>query len=99
MQKVDNYPLFKQLFLLGKKVVLFPEIGRVKFFLSPTRPHKSNAYEYIYIYIYIFVLKNKHTNKNISTQQIYSYKFTFFPFKQKNVGHFPTKKSALRVVF
>ena len=99
MQKVDNYPLFKQLFLLGKKVVLFPEIGRVKFFLSPTSPHKSNAYEYIYIYIYIFVLKNKHTNKNISTQQIYSYKFTFFPFKQKNVGHFPTKKSALRVVF
>ena len=99
MQKVDNYPLFKQLFLLGKKVVLFPEIGRVKFFLSSTRPHKSNAYEYIYIYIYIFVLKNKHTNKNISTQQIYSYKFTFFPFKQKNVGHFPTKKSALRVVF
>ena len=55
MQKVDNYPLFKQLFLLGKKVVLFPEIGRVKFFLSPTRPHKSNAYEYIYIYIYIFL--------------------------------------------
>ena len=54
MQKVDNYPLFKQLFLLGKKVVLFPEIGRVKFFLSPTSPHKSNAYEYIYIYIFLY---------------------------------------------
>ena len=63
MQKVDNYPLFKQLFLLGKKVVLFPEIGRVKFFLSPTRPHKSNAYEYIYIYIYICIKKQTHKQK------------------------------------
>ena len=63
MQKVDNYPLFKQLFLLGKKVVLFPEIGRVKFFLSPTRPHKSNAYEYIYIYIYFCIKKQTHKQK------------------------------------
>ena len=60
MQKVDNYPLFKQLFLLGKKVVLFPEIGRVKFFLSPTRPLKSNVYDIMY---FLFQ-KNMHKQKN-----------------------------------
>ena len=43
----------------AKKVVLFPEIGRVNFFLSPTRPHKSNVYENIY---FLFQ-KNTHTNK------------------------------------
>ena len=42
-----------------KKVVLFPEIGHVKIFLSPTRPHKSNVYENIY---FLFQ-KNTHTNK------------------------------------
>ena len=31
-----------------KKVVLFSEIGRVKFFLSTTRPRQSNVYEDIY---------------------------------------------------
>ena len=59
MQKVDNYPLFKQLFLLRKKVALFPEIGRVNFFLSPTRPHKSNAHEYLFVRIYVFSLQTK----------------------------------------
>ena len=43
----------------AKKVVLFPKIGRVNFFLSPTRPHKSNVYENIY---FLFQ-KNTHTNK------------------------------------
>ena len=32
-----------------KKVFLFPEIGRMKIFLSPNHlPHKSNVYENIY---------------------------------------------------
>ena len=43
----------------AKKVVLFPEIGRVNFFFSPTRPHKSNVYENIYF----LLQKNTHTNK------------------------------------
>ena len=29
-------------------MVLFPEIGRVKIFLSPTRAHKLDVYENIY---------------------------------------------------
>ena len=45
----------------AKKVVLFPEIGRVNFFLSPTRPHKSNVYENIY-----FLFPKKHTTKQKS---------------------------------
>ena len=39
-----------------KKVLLFPEIGQVKIFLSPTHPHIRMC-----IRIYIFVLKNTHT--------------------------------------
>ena len=49
----------------AKKVVLFPEIGRVKKFLSLTRPHSRmciRLYIYIYIYLYIFNIK-KQTNK------------------------------------
>ena len=38
----------------AKKVVLFPEISRVKIFLSLTRPHSRMC-----IRIYIFNLKNK----------------------------------------
>ena len=76
MQKVDNYPLFKQLFLLGKKVVLFPEIGRVKFFLSPTSPHKSNAYEYIYIYFCI--KKQTHKQKSFHPANLLVQIYVFF---------------------
>ena len=47
-----------------KKVVLFPEIDRVKNFLSPNRPHMSNVYENIY-----FCSKKTHTNKKSSTSQ------------------------------
>ena len=46
-----------------KKVVLFPEIGRMKFFLSLTRPHSG-----VCIRIYIFNIKkqtNKQKKKNI----------------------------------
>ena len=39
-----------------KKVVLFPEICRVKIFLSPNLPHMSNVYENIY-----FLFQKKHT--------------------------------------
>ena len=45
-----------------KKVVLFPEIGRVKFFLSFTRLQMSNVYENIYI----LFQKYTHTNKKNS---------------------------------
>ena len=31
-----------------KKVVLFPEMGWVETFLSPSRPHKSNEYGNVY---------------------------------------------------
>ena len=41
-----------------KKVVLFPEIGRMKNFLSPTFPHKSNVYENIY-----FLFQKTHTKQ------------------------------------
>ena len=46
-----------------KKVVLFPKIDRVKKFLSPTHPHKSNVYENIH---FLFK-KTAHTNKKVST--------------------------------
>ena len=42
-----------------KKVVLFPEIGRMKKFLSPTHPHKSN----VYVNIYFLFQKNTHKQK------------------------------------
>ena len=67
-----------------KKVVLFPEIGWVKNFLSPIRPHKSNRYEHI---CFLFQ-KSTHTNKQM-----------FFPSKNKIGLCFATKKSAVRVVF
>ena len=62
-----------------KKVVLFPEIGRAKIFLSPTRPHKSKVYENIYIYFFI----SKKTQTKKIHQQICSYECTFFSSKQK----------------
>ena len=45
-----------------KKVVLFLEIGWVKMFLSPTRPHKSNVYENIYIYFYFKKMQTSKKN-------------------------------------
>ena len=57
-------------FVLGQeKVVLFPDIGRLKIFLSPTHPHKSNVYGNIY-----FFVSKKHTHKQKNFHlQIYSY--------------------------
>ena len=50
--------------ILGqKKVILLPEIGRVKFFLSFIRPHSR-----ICIGIYIFIFK-KQTNKQKKTKK------------------------------
>ena len=43
----------------SKKVVLFPEIDRVKKFLSLTRPHSQMC-----IRIYIFSFKQKNTQTN-----------------------------------
>ena len=72
-----------------KKVALFPEIGRVKNFLS-------NVYENIY---FLFQKNTQKQQKNFH-QQNHSYKFTFFFFqKTKNRALcFSTKKSAVRVV-
>ena len=79
-----------------KKVVLFPEIGRVKSFLSPSRPHKPNLYEYIYF----LHQKNTHTNKTISLANLFVRIYIFFHLKNKRWGScFSTKKSAAGVVF
>ena len=45
-----------------KKVVLFPEIGLLKLFLSLTLPHGQ-----MYIRIYIFNFKKQRTNKQTKT--------------------------------
>ena len=47
-----------------KKVVLFPEIGRVNFFLSLTDPRSRN---FIRIYIFCFKKKKKEKRKNTGT--------------------------------
>ena len=57
-----------------KKVVLFPEIGRVKTFLSPTRPPKSNVYENIYFLFQKYI----HTNKTFSTGKFILMNLRFF---------------------
>ena len=67
-----------------KKIVLFPEIGRVKIFLSPTRPYKSNVYENIYF----FFKKNTHTNKKISTNKFIATNLRLFAFKKQKIGLF-----------
>ena len=46
--------------LTPKKVVFFPEIGRVKFFLSLARPHSRMC---IRISEYTFLIKKKQTKK------------------------------------
>ena len=61
-----------------KKIVLFLEIDRVKFFLSPNRPHQSNVYENIY---FLF-RKNTHTNKKFSTSKFICANLRFFSLKQ-----------------
>ena len=50
-----------------KKLVLFPEIGRVKIFLSPT--------------LYFLFQKNKHKQKN-STNKFIGTNLRFIPSKQ-----------------
>ena len=60
-------------------MVLFLEIGRVKMFLSPTLPHKSNVYENIY---FLFK-KNTHTNKKFSTSKFICTNLRFFSLNIK----------------
>ena len=80
------YIHYAYIYVGQKKVVLFPEIDRVNFFLSPTCPHKPNVYENIY---FLFQ-KNTHRNKKFSTSK----------FIRKNLRFFPSnKKSVVRVVF
>ena len=51
-------PLCKKWCYKAKKVVLFPEIGRAKIFVSVTHPHSR-----MFIRIYVFNLKK--TNKQV----------------------------------
>ena len=60
-----------------KKQVLFPEIGRVKIYLSLTLPHKSNLYENVFLF-----QKNTHTNKKFSTSNFIPTSLRFLPFKK-----------------
>ena len=53
------------LIMLSKKVVLFPEIGRVKFFISLTRPHSRMC-----IKIYIFNKKTTTIEKVKETKEV-----------------------------
>ena len=48
----------QKVILRPKKVVLFPENGQAKFFLSLTRPHSQ-----MYIRIYVFNFKKKKKRK------------------------------------
>ena len=83
--------------LIGaKKVVLFPEIGQVKIFLSPTRPHKSNVYENIY-----FLFQENTHIKKISTSKFICTNLSFFSLQTiKDRGLcFSKKKSTVKVVF
>ena len=78
-----------------KKVVLFPEIGRVKIFFPTTRPHKPNVHENIF-----FVSKKTHTQtKKFSLANLFVriYFFSLQTIKGR-VLCFSTKKSAVRVV-
>ena len=61
--RCETQQIYKETYLLlhllrPKKVVLFPEIGRMKKILSLTRPHSQMC-----IRIYIFNFKNKQTSK------------------------------------
>ena len=72
-----------------KKVVLFPEIGRAKIFLSPTRPHKSNVYENIYIY---FFISKKHKQKKFTSKFVLTNVRFFPPNKRKGSLFFNKEK-------
>ena len=62
-----------------KRVVLFPEICRVKNFLSPTCPHKSNVYENIH-----FLFQKRHTQiKKVLLADLLVQIYVFFPLKNK----------------
>ena len=52
-------------YFMPKKVILFPEIGRVKFFLSLTRPQVECVSEYIFL----ISKTNKQAKKNTKKQK------------------------------
>ena len=80
----------------AKKSNLFPEIGQVKSFLSPTRPHKSNVYENIY---FLFQKPHPQTKRfPLANLFVRIYVFSLQTIKDR-VLCFSTKKSAVRVVF
>ena len=56
----------QKVILRPKKVVLFPENGQAKFFLSLTRPHSQM---YIRIYVFNFKKKKKKKEKEKEKQQ------------------------------
>ena len=85
MNTFPLFLLFNKLYKTKKNVILFPEIGQVKIFSSPTRPRKSNVYENTY--------KNPVANLLV---QIYV--FSFQTIKDSALW-FLTKKSAVRVAF
>ena len=67
-------------FVFNIRPDLFPEIDRVKKFLSPTRPHKSNVYKNINF----FVLKKTHTQtKEFPPTNLFPRIYDYFPSKNK----------------
>ena len=77
---------------------MFPEIGRVKIFLSPTRPHKSNVYENIYL---LFLKKMQTLAKKFPLENLFVRIYVFFLWNNKKGRAlcFSTKKNAVSVVF
>ena len=77
---------------------MFPEIGRVKNFLSPTRPHKSNVYENIYL---LFLKKMQTQAKKFPLENLFVRIYVFFLWNNKKGRAlcFSTKKNAVSVVF
>ena len=77
---------------------MFPEIGRVKIFLSPTRPHKSNVYENIYL---LFLKKMQTQAKKFPLENLFVRIYVFFLWinKKGRALCFSTKKNAVSVVF
>ena len=77
---------------------MFPEIGRVKIFLSPTRPHKSNVYENIYL---LFLKKMQTQAKKFPLENLFVRIYVFFLWNNKKGRAlcFSTKKNAVSVVF
>ena len=77
---------------------MFPEIGRVKIFLSPTRPHKSNVYENICL---LFLKKMQTQAKKFPLENLFVRIYVFFLWNNKKGRAlcFSTKKNAVSVVF